>query len=119
MAQMKDTGAYRFENFDKSTFSSTCATDVEITGIIRRVHQRYNYIVDPHTACAFKELNPDLVSVVLATAHPAKFPESMREAIGHEPVHPQLESLKPRPLVKHLLPADEGAIKAFIQQRAV
>jgi len=56
---------------------------------------------------------------VLATAHPAKFPESIREAIGHEPVHPQLESLKPRPLVKHLLPADEGAIKAFIQQRAV
>ena len=57
--------------------------------------------------------------MVLATAHPAKFPDAIRAAINQEPVHPSLEALKPRPVVKYLLPADEAAIKVFIEQRAV
>ena len=100
MAELKSTGAYRFENFDKSTFSSTCANDNEITAIIRRIHEQFGYVVDPHTACAFKELDPDKVSVVLATAHPAKFPEAIRAAIGHSPVHPLLDQLKPLQLIE-------------------
>jgi threonine synthase len=119
MAELKETGGYRFPNFDKSTFSSSCATDAEISAIIRRVHTDYQYIVDPHTACAFKDLNPERISIVLATAHPAKFPDAIRAAIGVEPTHPALEALKPRPIVKHRLPADEAAIKAFIAQRAL
>ena len=119
MAQMKATGTYRFEHFDRSTFSSSTATDAEITDLIRRVYQRHDYIVDPHTACAFKDLNPDRFSVVLATAHPAKFPDAIRAAINQEPKHPALEALKARPVMKHRLPADAAAIKAFIAQRAV
>lgn len=119
MAELKETGGYRFPDFDRSTFSSSCATDAEITGIIRRVHADHGYIVDPHTACAFKDLNPERVSVVLATAHPAKFPDAIHAAIGLEPTHPSLDALKRLPIVKHRLPADEGAIKAFIAQRAV
>ena len=119
MTQLKTTGAYRFENFNKSIFSSSCATDAEITGIIRRVHERHDYIVDPHTACAFKDLNPARVSVVLATAHPAKFPDAIKAATGQTPTHPALEALKSRPMVKHRLPADARAIKAFISQWAV
>ena len=119
MTQLKTTGAYRFENFNKSIFSSSYATDAEITGIIRRVHERHDYIVDPHTACAFKDLNPARVSVVLATAHPAKFPDAIKAATGQTPTHPALEALKSRPMVKHRLPADARAIKAFISQWAV
>ena len=76
-------------------------------------------MVDPHTACAFKELNPDRVSVVLSTAHPAKFPDAIQAAIQQTSTHPTLEKLKPLPIVKHRLPADEAAIKAFIAQRSV
>ena len=119
MAELKASGVHRFPDFDKSTFSSSSATDAEISGIIRRVHADYNYIVDPHTACAFKDLNPDRISVVLATAHPAKFPEAIHAAIGLTPTHPSLEALKPLPVLKHRLPADEATIKAFIAQRAV
>jgi len=119
MADLKAKGAYRFENFDRDTFSSTSATDAEITGIIRRVQERFNYVVDPHTACAFKELNPNRVSIVLATAHPAKFPAALVEAIGCEPTHPILNALKTRPVVKHHLPASEAAIKAYIEKHAV
>lgn len=119
MAQLKDKGSYRFEDFDQSTFSSTCASDEEITAIIRRVYERFHYVVDPHTACAFKELNPDRVSVVLSTAHPAKFPDAIQLAIGRTSTHPTLEKLKPLPIVKHRLSADEAAIKAFIAQHSV
>ena len=119
MAQIKSTGAYRFDLLNKSIFSSSSATDGEITGLIRRVHERYRYTVDPHTACAFKDLNPQRVSIVLATAHPAKFPNAIQEAIGQVPTAPSLEELKGRPIIKHRLPADASAIKAFIEQRAV
>ena len=119
MAQIKATGSYRFDVLNKATFSSSRANDEEITGIIRTIHERYRYIVDPHTACAFKELNPARTSVVLATAHPAKFPDTIRAATGVIPTHPALEALKARPIVKHRLPADAAAIKSFIAKHAV
>src|SRR6478609_2818591 len=119
MAQIKATGAYRFDLLNKSVFSSSAATDEEITGLVRQVHERYGYVVDPHTACAFKDLNPQRVSIVLSTAHPAKFPDAIKAAIGEEPISPVLEQLKSRPIVKHRLPADAAAIKAFIEKYAV
>ncbi len=119
MAQIKATGSYRFDLLNKSIFSSSAASDGEITEIIRRVHERYRYTVDPHTACAFKNINPQRVSIVLATAHPAKFPDAIRAAIGQAPTALVLEDLKARAIVKHRLPADAAAIKAFIAERAV
>lgn len=119
MAQIKATGAYRFDVLNKSAFSSSRADDVEITGIIRQIFERYHYVVDPHTACAFKELNPARTSIVLATAHPAKFPDAIQAATGQQVTDPSLEALKTRPIVKHRLPAEAAAIKAFIAQRAV
>ena len=77
----------------------TVAMDGEIEGIIRRVYREHGYIVDPHTACGFKELNPDRVSVVLSTAHPAKFPDAIKAATGVDSTHPALEALKSRPVV--------------------
>jgi threonine synthase len=119
MAQLQATGTHRFANFNKFNFSSSRATDAEISGLIRHVHAQSGYLVDPHTACAFKDLNPARVSVVLATAHPAKFPDAIRAATGVTPTHPALEALKTRPVVKHRLPADAAAIGAFITAHAV
>ena len=82
-------GAYPFPHFDRDTFTASHCTDDEISGIIQRVYRGHKYIVDPHTACAFKDLSPDAVSVVLATAHPAKFPDVIRGAIGVESTHPE------------------------------
>ncbi|HTB80607.1 MAG TPA: threonine synthase [Opitutaceae bacterium] len=115
----KATGAYRFENFDRDSFTASRCSDAEIPAIISRVYRSYGYVADPHTACGFKELNPDRVSVVLATASPAKFPDTIRRAIGSEPVHPSLEALKSRPIVKYPLRADAQVIKAFIESHAV
>lgn len=119
MQTFKTTGAYTFPNFNRETFSASRTSDAEIASIITRVHRDYGYIADPHTACGFKEPNPDRVSIVLATASPAKFPETIRAAIGREPTHPSLEALKSRAIKKHLLPATPSAIRAFVDQHAV
>ncbi|MBW8782289.1 MAG: threonine synthase [Verrucomicrobia bacterium] len=119
METFKKTGGYKFENFNRDTFSASRCTDTEIPGIIKSVYDRYGYIVDPHTACGFADLSKDRPSIVLATASPAKFPETIRAAIGIEPIDPSLERLKALPLKKHLLKAEPAAIRAFIDQHAV
>lgn len=119
MQAFKTTGNYRFEPFNRDTFSASRTTDTEISGIIKQVYQAYHYTIDPHTACGFKGLNPDRTTVVLATASPAKFPETLVSAIGRDPTHPSLEALKAKPIVKHRIKAEPAAIKAFIENHAV
>jgi threonine synthase len=103
-----------------SAMKASRMTDAEIRETIGRVHSTYGYVVDPHTACGFTGLATDRVSVVLATAHPAKFPEVVQSATGTEPTHPTLEALKSKPLETHPLDATPEAVKAFIatQKRA-
>ena len=119
MQNIQKTGSHYFSKLDRDIFSTSRADDADIMHLIRHVRQRYNYVVDPHTACAFQSLNPDLTSVVLSTAHPAKFPEVMRQALEYEPTHPSLEALKARPVIKYHLPADVEAVKRFVAEHAV
>lgn len=119
MAEFKQTGSCQFTNFNPDTLTATRCSDAEIPGIIQRIHRQHDYVIDPHTACAFKELSQDRISVVLATASPAKFPDTIRDAIGIEPTHPSLEALKTVPIVKHRVPASVEAISAFIARHAV
>lgn len=123
MNTFRRTGAYTFANFNRDTFTASRTTDAEIADIIKRVHRDHGYVCDPHTACGFKDIGAggesDRVQIVLSTASPAKFPETIRAAIGIEPIHPSLEALKSRPVVKHKLHADSGTIRAFIDAHAV
>jgi len=72
-AVSKDISAYRYN-------------DDEIRTTIKRVHQETDYLLDPHGACAYlalKEgLQPGETGIFLATAHPAKFRETVEECIG-------------------------------------
>ena len=98
-----------------SSFRSSRMEDAAIPQAIARVWEDHGYVIDPHTACAFTDMAPDRVSVVLSTASPAKFPEVVQQATGAEPTHPTLEALKSRPLQTHPLKAEEEAVKAFIR----
>jgi threonine synthase len=100
-------------------FAASRCTDAEIPGIIRGIYRKYGYIVDPHTACGFASPSPGRTDVVLATASPAKFPETIRDAIGIEPTDPALELLKARPVVKFAIKADPASVKAFVAAHAV
>ena len=97
-----------------SSFRASRMTDEIIPKVIAQMWKDWQYVLDPHTACAFTDMAQDRVSVVLATASPAKFPEVVAEATGTEPTHPTLEALKSKSLQTHPLPATAEAVKAFI-----
>jgi len=118
MAEFKKTGRYTFPNFNRDSFTASRTTDAEIADIIRHVHSKYGYIVDPHTACGFKELASDRTSVVLSTAHPAKFPDVIKQATGLTSTHPTLEALKSKRLDKHRIPATVEAVRKFIEAQS-
>ncbi len=118
MSAFKDTGRHQFENFNADVFTASRTTDAGIREVIADVYKKYGYVVDPHTACGFVERDPAKTAIVLATAHPAKFPDTITEAIGIEPTAPALEAIKQKQIVKHRLPADEDAVRAFIEEHA-
>jgi len=119
MGAIRTEGRYVHPRGASADIRSSHCNDGKIVEHIRGVHTRYGVVVDPHTACAFEDLATDRASVVLATAHPAKFPETIRAAIGIEPTHPSLEALRDRPVVTHKIVADAAAIRAFIDSCAV
>ncbi len=116
MIQMKAGNAVSFE-MAPSSFRASRMDDATIPKVIAQMWKDWQYVIDPHTACAFTDMAPDLVSVVLSTAHPAKFPDVVAEATGTEPTHPTLEALKALPLQTYPLPATLEAVKAFIEPR--
>lgn len=117
MEAFKTSGKYTFENFDSGAFSSSRTDDDGIAAIIREVYEKYNYVVDPHTACGFTDL-PEGPNLVLATAHPAKFPETIKDALSIDSTHPTLEALKAKEIVKHLVEPTPEAIQAFMRERS-
>ena len=109
----KSTGTFVFEDFNRDTFTSSRTSDEEITSIIKEVYEKYAYVLDPHTACGFSETN-DGPCIILATAHPAKFPDTIEKSIGVELLHPSLERFKTKPIVKYSVEPNPEAIKKFI-----
>ncbi len=120
MGSFKDSGAYQFSDFDRSSFSSSRTDDREIETIIKVVFEKYGYIADPHTACGMTDvLSGDMSpQVVLATAHPAKFPDTIEKCLGVVPKHPSLEILKSRNVVKHKIASVKDAVESFIEKHS-
>ncbi len=115
MAQIKSGAPFKID-LPKTSLRSTRMDDVQIERVITQMWQDWQYVLDPHTACAFTDMAQDRVSVVLATASPAKFPEVVKQATGTEPTHPTLEALKSKPLQTWPLNADVAGVKAFIRK---
>jgi threonine synthase len=88
--------------------------DEGIKTCIEQIWREKNYIADPHTACAFSAVRKDVRSVALATAHPAKFPETIASVTGQYPKHQSLDALKHRTTIKQVMPADVETVKKAI-----
>ena len=70
--------------------------------------------MDPHTACAFKDIDSVRNRVIMATASPAKFPDTIVKACGVEPRADSLEKLKGLPVVNYPLAASTDAVREFL-----
>ncbi|MDG1139906.1 MAG: threonine synthase [Opitutales bacterium] len=110
-------GRYSFKDFTAGGFSSCRASDDEIPSLISQVWENYHYLVDPHTACAFKDLDPRFPSVILATAHPAKFPSVYEKAKIEIPTSSILESLLSIKPNKYKVGVDPDSVRSFILQK--
>jgi threonine synthase len=98
---------------DNAIRSSSC-DNAGIKTWIKRIWHENGYVADPHTACAFAAVCKDTRSVVLATAHPAKFPETVASVTELSPKHPSLEILKKRTIQKQIIPANAETVKTAI-----
>jgi threonine synthase len=114
MAEMKLGGSVVLTK-PQSSLRATRMDDATIEKVIKQMWLDHQYVIDPHTACAFTDMVQDGVSVVLSTASPAKFPEVVEQATGQVAIHPSLDALKDLALVTHPLPADTAAVKAMIR----
>jgi threonine synthase len=98
----------------------------EVAECIRRVKAESGYLLDPHSACgvvAARRAQGDGARatpyVALATAHPAKFPETMQAITGERPpLPPRLEALLAAPERITVLPNDLAAVQRFVAERA-
>lgn len=89
---------------------------------IARTQAETGMTVDPHTAvgiaaaCALRD--PDMPTVALATAHPAKFPDAVEQATGRRPPLPDaLAAQAERPERATRMPNDPNLLKTFIRER--
>jgi threonine synthase len=72
----------------KQDFSSYAFDDTETKLALAELHQKYNYVADPHGAVGYLGLqdflkkNHDYYGIFLETAHPIKFRDTVEETLG-------------------------------------
>ena len=88
MNDIKEKGKYKIdqEKLDKinTNFLSSKMSEDEILKTIELVYKKFNVVLDPHSAIgygAFDKVNISGNNIVLATAHPCKFPDAIKNAI--------------------------------------
>jgi threonine synthase len=94
-------------------------SDKEISETIAKVYKELGVVVDPHTACAFKDLPTDCTKVLLSTAHSAKFPELIEKTLSVHPTSESLEKLLNKQIVKTIEDADASKIRSFIEANGI
>ncbi|MFA6844024.1 MAG: threonine synthase [Bacilli bacterium] len=88
MNDLKNTGQYEVNDEIKEKmkkFVSGYSNDSETLDTIKEVYQTNNYLLDPHTAVAykvFKDENCKEKTLIVSTASPFKFPDAVTSALG-------------------------------------
>ena len=109
---------------EDSGFVSGRSTHEDRIATIRLVKQRYGQVIDPHTAdgvkIALRMREPRYPMICLETALPAKFDETIVEALGeHAPRPARFEGLEQLPQRVEVMAPDAEAVKRFIGARAL
>ncbi|MDE2296664.1 MAG: threonine synthase, partial [Burkholderiales bacterium] len=104
-------------------FVSGSSTHADRLATIRDTFRRFDTIIDTHTADGLKvareHLAPGVPMIVLETALPAKFAQTIVEAIGREPDRPAaMRDIEQLPKRYTEMTADAQAVKAFIAANA-
>ena len=114
---IKKTGL--FEKIASYGFESGHSNHTNRMQIIKRAQKEYGVVIDTHTAdglkVALEKRDVNTPMLVLETALPAKFEDSIVEALGYLPERPApLEGIEKLPQRFEVMDADVTAIKAYL-----
>jgi len=107
----------------RSEFAAARADEAEVSGTIRATLEEAGYLLDPHTAVGVVSArkvaaDPSVPTVVLSTAHPAKFPDAVEAASGVRPALPAwLGDLMTREERIAHLPNAQEAVEAYVLEK--
>ena len=100
------------------TFRAAAVDNSGTLAAIKQAYEQFNYVLDPHTAVGYAASRNWQVDnlTLIATAHPAKFPDAIEQAIGVRPTHPTLATLADLPQRKQHIPASLDAVQAIFSK---
>ena len=100
-------------------FDADATSEAETAATMAETWRSAGLLIDPHTAVAVHAAEDRAgPTIVLSTAHPAKFPDAVEAATGVRPPLPaRVGDLYARPERITNLPADLETIKAFVRAR--
>ncbi len=101
-------------------FAAGSADREQTLATIRAYYEKHGYLLDPHTAVgvhvAQSRLHAREPMICLATAHPAKFGETVKLAVGKDVArHARLDALEALPTRVEVLPNSTGAVRDYIK----
>jgi threonine synthase len=127
MGEFADNGSFALSESElssiRSMFSACRVDEQQVAETMRRVYDRTGYLADPHTAVGIAAAEQELKDasspmVVLATAHPAKFPDAVKKAAGRTADVPErLDAILSGEEHHITVEADAGAIRDLIRER--
>ena len=89
MNDIREKGKYTIDqerlNKINTDFLSSKMSEEEVLETIKKVYDKFDIVLDPHSAIgygAFDKVNISGNNIVLATAHPCKFPDAIKNAIN-------------------------------------
>jgi len=102
-------------------FSSGRSTHADRVATIRSAKDKWNIVIDPHTAdglkVALETRRVGVPIVTLETALPAKFEETIIEALGEKPTRPAvLQDIESLPQRFTVMAADAAAVKRYVEK---
>jgi threonine synthase len=97
MEQLSSIGRYQVQDRVKERiqklFEGYCCDDAETQKVIHRIYEKYDYVIDPHTAVAFsaleqyrKKTDDQTPCLVVSTASPYKFCDHVLQALGEKEI---------------------------------
>ena len=108
---------------------ATSITDAETEATIKKAYDTYHLLLEPHGAVGWAGLerylrenltddSPDQLFVSLETAHPAKFPEKIRELLSFDPALPlSLQGIEDKEESYDHLSTDYEDFKAYLKAK--
>jgi len=121
-ARMKEIFGNDWQAMTRSV-SGFAYDDSRTRDAIKEIHEKYGYVMDPHGAVGYLASqvwlseHPEDMTVILETAHPAKFPETIEKELGANIIQTpeRLACLADQPKVSIPMAAEEASLIAWLQ----